>query len=65
MSRIEREKQTVRKMIELYCRHHLKKDTMPEEHQLLADYACLRLVHCQFGEKKKTCKESPPQHLAS
>ena len=24
MTRIEREKQTVRKMIELYCLHHLK-----------------------------------------
>ena len=30
MTRIEREKQTVRKMIELYCRHRLKVDTMPE-----------------------------------
>lgn len=59
MTRIEREKQTVRKMIELYCHHHLKQDTMSEEYQLLADYACMRLDHCQFGEKKKTCKKCP------
>ena len=36
MTRIEQEKQTVRKMIELYCRHHLKQDTMPDEYQHLA-----------------------------
>jgi len=47
MSRIEREKHTVRKMIERYCRHHLNQDTMPEEYQLLADYACQRLDLCQ------------------
>ena len=46
MTRIEREKQTVRKMIELYCRHHLHQDTMPDEYQLLADFACRRLDHC-------------------
>ena len=32
MSRIEREKLTVRRMIELYCHHHLKQDTMPDEY---------------------------------
>jgi len=40
MSRIEREKQTVRRMIELYCHHHLKQDTMPDEYQHLAEFAC-------------------------
>ena len=52
MSKIEREKQTVRKMIELYCRHHLHQETMTEEYQHLADYACQRLDHCRFGEKE-------------
>ena len=42
MSRIEREKQTVRKMIELYCRHHLHQKTLPEEYQHLAEFACRR-----------------------
>ena len=59
MSRIEREKQTVRKMIELYCRHHLKKDTMPEEYQRLAEFACRRLDHCKYGENKTPCKKCP------
>lgn len=59
MTRIEREQQTVRKMIELYCRHHLNQDVMPDEYKQLADYACQRLNHCQFGEKKKTCKVCP------
>ena len=59
MSKIEREKQTVRKMIELYCRHHLHQETMTEEYQHLADYACQRLDHCRFGEKKTVCKQCP------
>ena len=48
MSRIEREKLTVRRMIELYCHHHLKQDTMPDEYQHLAEFACRRLDHCKF-----------------
>ena len=63
MSRIEREKRTVRKMIELYScvplvaseqsssgRHHLHQDTMPDEYLHLADFACRRLDHCKYGE---------------
>ena len=59
MNRIEREKQTVRKMIELYCCHRLKEDSMPEEYQLLAEYAYRRLDHCRYGEKKTACKDCP------
>ena len=59
MNGIEREKQTVRKMIELYCRHHFHQDTMPEEYQLLAEYACRRLNHCKYGENKSACKDCP------
>ena len=60
MTRIEREKQTVRKMIELYCRHHLKQNTMPDEYQHLVEFAWRRLDHCKYGEKKKTaCKDCP------
>ena len=59
MSRIEREKQTVRKMIELYCRHHLHQDTIPEEYRHLADFACRRLDHCKYGEQKTACKDCP------
>lgn len=59
MNRIEREKQTVRKMIELYCRHHLRQENMPEEYQQLADFACHRLDHCKYGENKSACKDCP------
>ena len=59
MTRIEREKQTVRKMIELYCRHRLKQDSMPEECQHLAEFACRRLDHCKYGENNTACKDCP------
>ncbi len=59
MTRIEREKQTVRKMIGLYCQHHLQSESLPEAYQHLADYACQRLDHCQFGENKSICKKCP------
>ncbi|QGG48457.1 nitrous oxide-stimulated promoter family protein [Heliorestis convoluta] len=60
--RIEREKQTVQKMIELYCDHHhastcKEKDsaTLCHDCQSLFDYAMARLARCPFGEKKSTC----------
>ena len=59
VSRIEREKQTVRRMIELYCHHRLKQDTIPEEYQHLTDFACRRLDHCKYGEHKTACKDCP------
>lgn len=59
MSRIEREKQTVRRMIELYCRHHLNEKNIPEAYQQLADFACRRLDHCRYGENKTACKNCP------
>ena len=65
MTRIEQEKQTVRKMIELYCRHHLKQDTMSDEYQHLAEFACRRLDHCKYGENKTACKDCPTHCLCS
>ena len=59
MNKIEWEKRTVRKMIELYCLHHLRQEAMPEEYELLAEYACQRLEHCKFGEEKTPCGECP------
>ncbi len=59
MSRIEQEQRTVRRMIELYSRHHLKEDVVPEEYQHLSDYACHRLEHCKYGEQKTACKDCP------
>jgi len=59
MTEIEREKQTVRLMIELYCRHYLKHETMSDEYRQLSEYACSRLDHCRYGEKKTACKDCP------
>ncbi len=59
MARIEREKQTVRKMVSLYCRHCLKQENVPDEYQRLADYACHRLDRCRYGERKTTCEDCP------
>lgn len=59
MNRIDWEKQTIRKMIELYCRHRLKQEVMSEEYQLLTEYASLRLEHCPFGENKGSCGKCP------
>ena len=65
MNRIEREKQTVQRMIELYCHHHLKVETMPEEYQHLAEFACRCLDHCKYGENKTACKNCPTHCYAS
>lgn len=59
MNRIDREKQTVKKMIELYCHHRLKQQTISEEYQQLIEYAHGRLSHCKFGEEKPVCKRCP------
>ena len=53
MTRIEREKQIVTKMIALYCRHRHGQQQMSEKYRSLADYACQRLEHCRYGEKLK------------
>lgn len=58
-SRVEREKATIREMIGLYSRHKLKQTELPREYKQLADYACSRLEHCTFGEKKTSCKNCP------
>lgn len=57
MNRIDREKQTVEKMIELYCRRRLQEDTLPEDYQHLAEYACQRLDECEYGEEKPVCEK--------
>lgn len=55
----EEEKQTVRLMVELYCRHKLKCKEMPTAYRELADYACRRLDHCRWKADKPTCRRCP------
>lgn len=59
MTRIEHDKIVVRKMIELYCHHHLKANSIPPDYQHLIDYTAQRLEHCRFGEQKRSCKSCP------
>lgn len=60
MTNIEREKQTVGHMIEIYCHGHKHtKNGLCDECKALLDYAFVRLDHCKFGEKKTTCKKCP------
>lgn len=59
MSRIEQDQRTVRRMIALYCRRHLRADPMPEAYRQLADYACCRLDRCRYGERKTACEDCP------
>lgn len=59
MTRIEREKMVVAKMIKLYYRHKLKTQEIPAEYSELMEYASLRLDRCKFGENKPTCKKCP------
>lgn len=61
MTRIEQERETVSKMIGIYCRHkhHTKNGELCLECQELNDYAMLRLSKCKFGEQKPTCLRCP------
>ncbi|MEA4900648.1 nitrous oxide-stimulated promoter family protein [Desulfitobacterium sp.] len=55
-SRIEKEKQTVGLMIELYCHNkHHPQGILCEDCQNLLNYAQQRLEHCKFGEDKTVC----------
>lgn len=59
MSKIDKDKKTVRFMIEFYCKHKLHQKEMTEEYSKLADYADKRLSLCPWGEKKPACKNCP------
>lgn len=65
MTKIEKEKRTVRRMIELYCKHHLKLDAMPEEYERLCQYAEHRLDLCRYGEQKRACRRCPTHCYAA
>ena len=56
MTRIEREKQTIKLMVEIYCK---KKHGTKGECQEFLEYAHKRLSFCKFGEEKSTCSRCP------
>ncbi len=57
MTRIEREKLVIAKMIEIYCRHKEGNRNLCPDCTDLLEYARLRLTHCRFGERKPTCRK--------
>ncbi|HBK29983.1 MAG TPA: nitrous oxide-stimulated promoter family protein [Parabacteroides sp.] len=58
-SKIEKEKQVVKWMVELYCRKKEGNEELCPECLLLLDYAYKRLECCKFGEKKSSCQRCP------
>jgi len=61
VGRIEREKETIKKMIEIYCRkkHGSDKGILCRECSELLDYAYKRLELCPFKDNKPSCKKCP------
>ncbi|MBI9103926.1 MAG: nitrous oxide-stimulated promoter family protein [Spirochaetales bacterium] len=54
--RIEREKKTVKAMIDLYCHHnHDTKKSLCKECAILNTYAQQQLENCPMGENKPAC----------
>lgn len=60
MTRIEKEKQTINLMINLYCKKkHKQKNVLCKDCQELLDYAHKRLDFCKFGNEKSFCSNCP------
>lgn len=53
----EKEKKTVRCMIEIYChrKHRTRGNDLCDECRELADYAAARVEHCPYMETKTFC----------
>lgn len=60
MNNIRYEKETIGRMLKLYCRlKHDSHDKLCDECAELENYALARLDNCKFGEEKPACKECP------
>ena len=59
MGRIEREKQTVERMISVFCKCHHKVDVeyLCPQCRELCSYAHSKLDKCPFGENKTSCRK--------
>ncbi|MBN1536304.1 MAG: nitrous oxide-stimulated promoter family protein [Anaerolineales bacterium] len=59
-SRLERERITIRVMIEIYCRgNHDSKENLCADCQQLYDYAMQRIDRCPYQDDKPTCAKCP------
>ena len=58
---IQKEKETVEKMIRYYCekKHSSSRGTLCVECQDLLEYSHIRLEQCQYQEDKPTCRKCP------
>jgi predicted amidophosphoribosyltransferase len=56
---VQKEKETVTKMIYLYCKKKHHHEELCAECQDLKDYALKRLSLCRFGEDKTACSNCP------
>jgi hypothetical protein len=54
-TRIDRERNTIEVMIDLYCQGNHGSDTLCRECSSLSEYVQLRLDHCPFKDNKPTC----------
>jgi hypothetical protein len=59
LSRIQREKSTIIKMIDLYCHNVHGGESTCLDCQALSEYAQIRLQKCPFQEGKTTCAKCP------
>ena len=59
MKHVERERRTIRKMVDIYCKDHHGTDALCEDCSVFMDYAEVRLDKCPFGEDKPTCSNCP------
>ncbi len=58
--RLERERKTIRIMVELYCRGvHGLPGRLCGECRSLLEYALERIARCPFGERKPACGSCP------
>ncbi len=57
--KIAREKKTVERMINFYCRskHDMPSSTLCDSCTELLGYSHQRLDHCRYGEDKPTCRK--------
>ena len=58
-NRLERERATVNKMINIYCHLNHKTKSICNDCKTLADYADLRLEKCPYQEDKPACNKCP------
>ncbi|MCJ8341825.1 MAG: nitrous oxide-stimulated promoter family protein [Cetobacterium sp.] len=61
MRRIDKEKEVITLMINLYCKkkHGNLDNALCSECRSLEEYAHKRLTYCKFGNKKSSCKKCP------